>query len=104
MAGCSGGEASSSPPGGDLLVGIRYSGGPAPGRPSTREPGRVQLLKGTGRPLTSARVERGHNARFNVAAGGYRVTASSGSARCAPRPVTVRAGQETRLTITCSVK
>jgi hypothetical protein len=64
----------------------------------------VQLLKADGRPLTSARVERGHNARFSVAAGGYRLTASSGSARCAPRRATARTGQETRVTITCSVK
>jgi hypothetical protein len=102
-AGCSGaGDPTAHD--GDLLVGIRYRGGPAPGRPRTLEPGRVRLLKSDGRPLTSANAKRGHNVRFSVAAGRYRLTASSGSARCIPRSATARAGQETRVSITCSVK
>jgi hypothetical protein len=103
-AGCSG--ASGPGPAGTsaALVGIRFSGGPTSSRAQPLRAGRVRALRLSGTLAASARVVAGRRTRLELAPGRYRLTASSGDARCIPRELPVDRGTPVRVDVLCSVK
>ena len=85
-------------------VGIVYRGGPAPGNSNVLRPGTIKVLTADGALQTSGRVQDGHALHVSLPPGSYRIEAHSGDAQCVSRGITVRAGADASLHVSCSIR
>jgi hypothetical protein len=85
-------------------VGIVYRGGPAPGNSNVLRQGTIKVLTADGALQTSGRVQDGHALHVSLPPGNYRIEARSGDAQCVSRGLTVRAGANASLHVSCSVR
>jgi hypothetical protein len=82
---------------------LKYVGGPAPGRPRQPAPGQVIVYSPTGDQVASAIFSEGEGFTFFLKPGIYRLSPSSGDARCSDLSVSVVQDQIAHVPITCDV-
>ena len=87
-----------------MRVGILFVGGPYPGRSQLLHAGRVRVYAPDGALVASERVADGTTGRFDLKSGRYRFVADSGDARCPQRVLSIEAGTEPNVRITCSIR
>jgi hypothetical protein len=89
---------------GTVVGAIVYSGGPAQTQAgAARRAGQVTAYR-HGHAQAHASVAAGKRFRLRLQVGRYRLKATSGSARCAPKRVRVRHAMTVHVRIVCSVR